>query len=532
MTASTLARAGRPKRGRQLPFAAVLVGAVFLALATALTIATLRAATDASRRAATLIANLESTVHEQAALELGAVARGGLSETEAGDLLAARARADGILMSLVLDERSSFGLAALRAALDAYRSALDEQLSALGADDIPRAAILEAESVDPTRDAFRRVRQATGTRLETSATESATAADLGTMTSLLSSAILASLLFRRWERARRRNAFLVGEQHGLRESESRFRGLVQHSSDLIAMVRRDGTLAYVSPSSERLLGISAASLTGRAAAELIHPADQSRLAELLATRTDWLAGRSVEWRLATSAAEAQLGADWRVFESTASPADPDDPASPIILNSRDVTDRRRLEESLRHQAGHDGLTGLANRSALLEAMNRALSRAARNGTAVGLLFMDLDAFKNINDTAGHLAGDGALAEIASRVRRAVRADAVVARLGGDEFAILLEDLTGPESAIGVAERVHEAVERPLRIGGESHHVTASTGIAISADGFGTADDLLAAADRAMYAAKRAGGTRHVLFEGALAAVSTEPDAEVAEPGAA
>ena len=512
MTASTLTSSSHPGRGRQVPFAAVLVGALFLALATALTIATLRAATDASRRAGTLTANLESTVYEQAALELGAVARGGLSETEAADLQAARARADELLLALGVDERSSFGLSALRAALVAYRNALDEQLSALGADDLPRAAVLEAQMVDPTRDAFRRVRLATESRLETSATESATAADIGTMTSLLSSAILASLLFRRWERARRRAAFLVGEQHGLRESEARFRGLVQHSSDLIAMVRRDGTLAYVSPSAELLLGHSSASLVGRAAADLIHPADQPKLAELLATRTDWLSGRSMEWRLATSPAEAQLGTGWRVFESIASPANPDDPASPIILNSRDVTDRHRLEESLRHQARHDGLTGLANRGSLIEAIDRALARAARNGTTVALLFIDLDAFKDINDTTGHLAGDGALAEIGARMKRSVRADAVVARLGGDEFAILLEDLAGPEGAIAVAERVRQAIERPLRIGGTEYRVSASTGIAIRTDATPTADDLLAAADRAMYAAKRAGGSRHVLFD--------------------
>ena len=513
MTERTLVSANRPRHGRQLPFAAVLGGAVFLALVTALTIATLRAATDASHRAGTLIANLESTVHEQAALELGAVARGGLSETESAHLQAARARADEIVEALALDERSSFGLAALRASLQAYRSALDEQLSALGADDLPRAAVLEAEIVDPTRTAFRRVRQATDARLETSATDSATAADIGTMTSLLSSAILASLLFRRWERARRRAAFLVGERHGLRESESRFRGLVQNSSDLIAMVSRDGTITYVSPSAELLLGIQPSTLAGRPAATLVHPADHAKLNELLKTRTDWLAGRSMEWRLTTSTSEAQLGADWRVFESIASPADPDDPASPIILNSRDVTDRHRLEESLRHQARHDGLTGLANRSALLEAIDRALARGARNGTAIGLLFVDLDAFKDINDTAGHLAGDGALAEIASRVRHAVRSDAVVARLGGDEFAILLEDLAGPDGAVGVAERVAEAVARTLRIAGTEYRVTASTGIALSAEAIATADDLLAAADRAMYAAKRAGGARHMVFDG-------------------
>ena len=180
------------------------------------------------------------------------------------------------------------------------------------------------------------------------------------------------------------------------------------------MVNRDGTITYASPSAELLLGIQPSSLVGRAAAALIHPGDHEKLVELLKTRTDWLAGRSMEWRLATSASEAQLGADWRVFESIASPADPDDPASSIILNSRDVTERHRLEESLRHQAGHDSLTGLANRNALLEAMDRALARAARHGTSVGLLFKDLDAFKDINDSAGTRRRRGARRDRSAR----------------------------------------------------------------------------------------------------------------------
>jgi diguanylate cyclase (GGDEF)-like protein/PAS domain S-box-containing protein len=488
---------------------------VSLALITAQTIATLRGAADASHRAGALVANLESTVHEQAALELGAIARGGLAPGDEREVQAARNRAGEILAALALGDRSSFGLTTFRAALDAYRSALDGQLAALGADDLPRAAAIEAEEVAPARDTFRRAREASEARLEAAALYSATAADLGTLTSLLSAAILVSLLFRRWERVRRRSAFLFGEQHGLRESEARFRGLVQHSSDLITMVRRDGTLAYVSPSAERLLGMPASSIAGRTAAELIHPADRAQLDELLATRTDWLPGRTVEWRLVTTADQAQLGAVWRTFESRVSAADPEDPASPIILNSRDVTERRQLEDTLRHQAGHDPLTGLVNRAVLFETLERALARAARLGTSVGLLFIDLDSFKSINDSAGHVAGDTALIELASRLRRSVRADAVVARLGGDEFAVLLEDLNGPDGALGVARRVHQSIERPLTIAGTDYRLAASTGIALSSEALATPVDLMAAADRAMYAAKRGGGARHQLFDGQL-----------------
>lgn len=501
----------RPARGRQLPFAAVVVGAVFIALMTALTIATLRAGADAGRRAEALVASLESTVHEQAALELAAIARGSLSDEDVAGVQAARRRAAEILTDLALNERASFGLAALRSTLDAYRSALDEQLTALGGDEPRRAAEIEAGSVAGARDAFRRVREATAARLDAAATDSAMAADIGTMTSLVSSAILASLLFRRWERARRRSAFLIGERHGLRASEARFRGLVQHSSDLITVVGRDGMLAYVSPSAGRLLEATSGALAGTPAANLVHPEDRGRLDELLSASPGELAGRTVEWRLRTGD-ELRLRQRWRTFESTVSTVDPDDPTSGIILNSRDVTDRRALEESLRHQAGHDPLTGLPNRAVLLESVERALARARRARSRIALLFIDLDSFKEVNDAFGHVAGDEALVEVAMRIRRAVRADAMVARLGGDEFAVVLEDLEDDTQALGVAERLLGAILRPLVVGDTERRLGASTGIALSSERLDDGAALLAAADHAMYEAKRAGGSRHAVFE--------------------
>ena len=499
------------RNSRQLPFAAVLLGAVFLALATAMTIATLRGGADASRRAETLVANLESAIHEQAALELGAIARDGLTAEDTAQLRAAGERADAIITALTVDERASFGFATLRAALDAYQAALSKQLGALRAGDVAGARQLEAGAVGAARDGFRRVRQATETRLEAGASDSATAADVGTLTSLLSGAILFSLLFRRWERVRRRSAYLVGEQHGLRESEARFRSLVQHSSDLITVLARDGQLAYVSPSAGRILEATSGALAGSPAASLVHPEDRRVLEELLSAAPDELAGRTVEWRLRTGD-EHRLRQRWRTFESTVSVVDPSDPTSGIILNSRDVTDRRALEDSLRHQAGHDPLTGLVNRAVLLDSLERALSRAGRTRSQVGLLFIDLDSFKAVNDTAGHIAGDAVLVEVAARIRRVSRADSIIARLGGDEFAVVLEDLDDAEQAYGVARRILRSIEQPIHTANGEHHIGASTGIAFSSSELDDPSEMLDAADQAMYEAKRAGGRRHVLYD--------------------
>jgi diguanylate cyclase (GGDEF)-like protein/PAS domain S-box-containing protein len=512
---------GARRRRRELPFAVVLLGATFLALACAGTIATLRAAADASRHASTLVANLEASVHEQTALELGAVAGGGLTAAAAAALDASRQRTVDIIESLGVDERASFGLPALRIALDRYRAALDEQVSTLAAGDIDGATVHEAAAVAPAREAFQRIRLAAEARLEAAAADSATAADVGTLSALLSAAILFSLLFRRWERQQRKSAFLFGQQHGLRESEQRFRGLVQHSSDLITILGRDGVLAYVSPSAGRLLEVTSAALAGTPAINLVHPDDRARLDELLNSSPQELAGRTVEWRLRTGDIR-HLRQRWRTFESTISTVDPTDPTSGIILNSRDVTDRVALEESLRHQAGHDKLTGLLNRAVLDEALGRALARASRAGRQVALLFIDLDGFKQVNDTLGHVAGDAVLVEVGARIRRGVRADAVVARLGGDEFGVLIEDLESPEQAFGVADRLRDAISRPISIAGTERRVGASTGIAFSSPELDDAAELVAAADEAMYQAKRAGGNQyaqHTLPAGGPAAAA-------------
>ena len=172
----------------------------------------------------------------------------------------------------------------------------------------------------------------------------------------------------------------------------------------------------------------------------------------------------------------------------------------------DITERKRHEETTEHEARHDALTGLANRRALFEMLPLAIARSNRNGVIAALLFLDLDGFKAVNDTWGHEAGDSLLRKIACRLSDCVRQTDAVARLAGDEFTVLLEGLSGGrDAAIGVAEKLLASIALPIQIGEASIKISASIGIALHISGTAvTPDQLVNAADTAMYEAKRAG----------------------------
>ncbi|QIN84352.1 EAL domain-containing protein [Rubrobacter tropicus] len=192
----------------------------------------------------------------------------------------------------------------------------------------------------------------------------------------------------------------------------------------------------------------------------------------------------------------------------------------VSLIIEDVTERKNLEDSLAHRALHDGLTGLPNRALLTDRLVHALSRVGRengseSGETVGVLFLDLDNFKHVNDSLGHGAGDGLLVEVAARLTSCVGPGHTVARLGGDEFVILLEGLENEELAQEVAGRIARELRPPFSLDGREVFVTASVGVAIGKVGKGGQEDpqnLLRSADVAMYTAKERGKDRHVVFE--------------------
>ncbi len=186
--------------------------------------------------------------------------------------------------------------------------------------------------------------------------------------------------------------------------------------------------------------------------------------------------------------------------------------------------RKRLEADLwveraklAHQAMHDALTGLPNRTLLFERVDRALLGAKRHGLSTALLFCDLDGFKAVNDRFGHEAGDVLLREVADRIRRVIRPSDTVARLGGDEFVVLCERLGDPGTPETIAQRIVDVLSRPYAVDGETLEISASVGIAATAaGGEEPAGDLLLRADVAMYEAKQAGRGRHAVSAGSLA----------------
>jgi diguanylate cyclase (GGDEF)-like protein/PAS domain S-box-containing protein len=177
----------------------------------------------------------------------------------------------------------------------------------------------------------------------------------------------------------------------------------------------------------------------------------------------------------------------------------------VLAVSRDLTERRRIEEALAEQAVRDPLTGLANRTLLVSRIHQAIELGGALPGRLAVLFLDLDRFKLVNDSLGHAAGDELLVAVAERLREAVRRGDLVARFGGDEFVVLCEDVEGRTEAAAIADRICRCLIRPFDCGGKPIHVRASIGIALAGGLTTTADALLRDADAAMYQVKAAGG---------------------------
>ncbi|MET9957218.1 EAL domain-containing protein [Streptomyces sp. NPDC006339] len=298
--------------------------------------------------------------------------------------------------------------------------------------------------------------------------------------------------------------------HELAQKENHFRSLVQGSSDVIMIAAPSGILRYVSPAASGVYGREAEELIGSELASLIHPEDLGAVVHevrrFLAAPPSEEPTTRIECRFRSGRGE------WLNVESTVNRHQ-----GGLIFNSRDVTERVRLQAQLRHNAEHDPLTDLPNRALFTERVRGALSgrRASDPGTAV--LFIDLDGFKAVNDRLGHQAGDELLIQAARRLQDSVRAGDTAARLGGDEFAALIlgdgsRDQTERECRVHeIADRLRARLSQPYRLeSGNEVRVAASIGVAFAEPGIG-AGDLLRNADLAMYRAKAGGKDRVELY---------------------
>lgn len=290
--------------------------------------------------------------------------------------------------------------------------------------------------------------------------------------------------------------------------EAHFRSLVQHSSDLTAVLDQNRQLMYVSPSIQSMLGYDAESLIGHALASILHADDHQvidELAGLLLTRR--VAPKQLELRARTADGE------YKTLEVTLTDLRDEPSVGGIVMNAHDVTDRKALEQDLRHKVLHDDLTGIANRVLFRDRVDHALksSRNETRKTVSAVLFIDIDDFKTVNDGLGHDVGDELLKIIAFRLESFVRSGDTAARLGGDEFGVLLEELYSVEDILNASRRLLAILNEPVVFGRREITVTASVGVSLLEEDI-TSEVLLRNADVAMYHAKQTGKNRVKFFD--------------------
>jgi diguanylate cyclase (GGDEF)-like protein/PAS domain S-box-containing protein len=299
---------------------------------------------------------------------------------------------------------------------------------------------------------------------------------------------------------------LTRERRAARMVEDRYASLIANASDVIMIVAVDGALRFASPASERTLGLHPEEVAGKNLLDLWGGEDAERLRAFLAevAATPGGAIGPVELRI-------ERGTDRYVLEIVGSNLTDDPAVQGLALNFRDISERKALEEQLRQLAFHDPLTLLANRSLFRDRVQHSLTLAQRGRHQVAVMFLDLDNFKNINDSLGHDAGDRLLQAVAQRLVKSTRFSDTVARLGGDEFAILLEGITTVAEVESLATALIEGLEQPFALSATEVRVAASIGVAFSTFEAG-AEALLSKADIAMYHAKAAGKGRFVTFQ--------------------
>jgi len=282
--------------------------------------------------------------------------------------------------------------------------------------------------------------------------------------------------------------------------QERFRAMVESSSDVILEAGEGGLVTWASPSVRDVLGFEAEQLVGEPVIDLVHQLDRASAQERATSlvQAEETGGRD-ELRMRTvDGGWLWMSAVWQLMRG------PQGERYGVLVSLRDVHADVQRREALAHMAHHDGLTGLLNRDSAYAWLRSELDLAHQHGKHVGVLYLDVDYFKAVNDTHGHGMGDKALASVAQALREAVREDDMVARAGGDEFVVALRSVPDRDSVERRARAVLEGV-RALDPSG-SDGLSVSIGLAVD-DGRSDVDDLVQRADEALFRAKRAGRDR-------------------------
>jgi diguanylate cyclase (GGDEF)-like protein/PAS domain S-box-containing protein len=483
---------------RHLGICLAIIGATLVAVA-GLTISDLRSQAAERRHAQIAFLQLAEDAQDLNRLVLESLARGRASDATFADVERNGRAIDAQLgREIVTRDGSQVHVQRLLDALTSYRGVAERVLAGLGHGD---GHVGGADAA--LGPAFEQVKMRLAAVESQRAREAALADERATRLSALSLGCLLALLLLLvviHQRGRRRAEVAASEAAALAASEARFRGLVDDNSDLVLLVGAGQRVRSASRAARDLLGFDPREVEHRPLGDFIHPEDVALVETARGSRH-----RRLDIRM------RHRNGYWLDVEALANDMSADAHVEALVLTVRDVTERKAFEEQLRHRAFHDPLTQLPNRALLADRLQQALSREGRFEDQVAVLFVDLDDFKTVNDTLGHGGGDELLVMVARRLRSCLRSADTAARLGGDEFGILLEGVPEGDQAVAVAQRILDALTEPFSIGGLPVPLRASVGVAIGAAQSVSGDELLRNADIAMYAAKRAGKSRYIVF---------------------
>jgi diguanylate cyclase (GGDEF)-like protein/PAS domain S-box-containing protein len=393
-----------------------------------------------------------------------------------------------------------------------YAAAVDREISLLGERDIQAAAEVDNAEVDPACKRLMRAMQEVDRRASVLAEKRIRKANLMLVSlCIVFSAAITGVLVAD-DRLRRR--LLAHEHDALQKRERYFRRLTEDAFDTVLIVAPDQTIRYATPSVAGIFGVNADEVRDRPLLNFVFPEDRAYVSEHLCV-TGSIHATRLEFRLAS-------GDDIRFVEAALRDLRSDPEMQGLVLNLRDIDSQKRAQSELLHNALHDNLTSLPNRVMFTERLESALDHARRSANwSVGLLFVDVDDFKTINDSLGHWAGDAVIVEVAQRITKSLRNSDVVARhtapgpivarVGGDEFTVMVDGIYDPADAVRVCERIHAAMRLPIDVAGQPIYATVSIGVALS-DNASTAQELMRNADMAMYRAKSGGKARYALFD--------------------
>jgi diguanylate cyclase (GGDEF)-like protein/PAS domain S-box-containing protein len=301
------------------------------------------------------------------------------------------------------------------------------------------------------------------------------------------------------------------QTHDLFEARERAQAALHSIGDAVISIDPAGNVSYLNPIAEKMMGWSRADATGRPLQEVLTVTDDDGHESMLAPLRSATETVNTESAAASGILTRRDGFEIAIEHSFAPMRNDDGDVIGAVMVIRDVSVVRAITQKLAYAAHHDALTGLPNRVLLESRLTQAIALASRHNCEAAVLFLDLDAFKLVNDTLGHAVGDRLLESVARLLQQCVRSTDTVSRFGGDEFVVLLSELSRPGDAVVFAQRILGALQVPHSVDQHSLMVTASIGIALYPHDGIDPQTLMRNADDAMFRAKVPGGNTYQLW---------------------